>query len=599
MGACPHALFRFLVQDLLPGLPGFSSEDILSSKRGSLRRPEGASGGEAARISLLNSILKKYQEKSEVSDGAALQKFLEANALCERFSWPIPSSLNELQAIALGESKKELYNFFFTAQGEYWLTHDTVRAGARFGPGASVKASGDSFYHKVGMSPLSSTSGVLVDYYQSTLSKFGLWRETEKIRSARYGDFMIVRGSRLSYVPKNAEISRTICTEPLLNMFFQQGIGSQFERWLNAKFGINFVDQPFKNRELARIGSETGLFGTIDLSSASDTISLTMLRSTLPAYILGWLCSTRSQITTLPDGREVALHMVSSMGNGFTFPLQTIIFSCIVLGVYKALGITPSFTRKKNHGYKQAAGNVRYNLSDGLPSRGNFSVFGDDIIVCREAYDLTIFMLRTFGFLPNTDKSYSEGLFRESCGSDFWAGLDVRGVYCERLKSTHDIYSLFNRLNVWSCNHGIPIPLTLEYLLGQVKFLPVPPWDSDVSGVKVPLWAAGPLSKDRHTGCIVYRRFVPRQKELSLLNVEALKRVPRGFYHNPPAILLSAVGGYVRNGSVVERQRLVQYTKRLSFSPSWDWWDPRFSRLTRSGWRNFLFGSVFLALGKN
>jgi len=323
-----------------------------------------------------------------------------------------------------------------------------------------------------------------------------------------------------------------------------------------------------------------------------------MLRDVLPRLPLAWLCMARSEVTTLPDGSEVPLHMVSSMGNAFTFPLQTILFSCIVVGCYRALGIRPKFGR----GDPNSKGwylTPKDRNSERFDTLGNFSVFGDDIIVCREAYDLVIRMLKYFGFQPNPEKSFADGPFRESCGQDYWSGYNVRGIYCQSLDSKHDTYSLINRLNDWAANHGVVLNHTMSWLFRQVRFIPVPPWESDVSGIKVPLDFAGPLRRDRHTKSIIYLRYVPRQKELSLLNVDALARIPRGFYHNPPGILLSAVGGYVRNGSIVERQRQVRYTRRISISPCWDWWDPTHSRiLTSEGWRRWVTSSVWLHLGK-
>jgi hypothetical protein len=589
MGICSHALFHCLLEDLSTVLPRHRY-DALVERRGRLRYP-GISSREVASLALLDSSFKKYGEQSTEADKAALEKFLEANAKCERFSWPDILNLPELDTLALGESKKAIHDFFFDDSGDYWISTDKILKRMLPGPGASILATGDSFYHKIGMSPLSTTSRALFELYRSEISKYDLWLETEKIRSSHHGDFTEVRGSRLSFVPKNSEISRTICTEPLLNMLVQKGIGSLLESSLRRTFSIDLSYQADKNRELARIGSLTGQFGTIDLSSASDTISLKMLRDVVPRLPYAWFNLARSSITTLPNGEEVPLHMVSSMGNAFTFPLQTILFSCIVVGCYRALGIPVRYGRGPLLNPK------RKKWKD-LTALGNFSVFGDDIIVDRRAYDLVMRLLGYFGFIPNHEKSYAEGPFRESCGSDFWNGDDVRGVYITSLKSKQDIYSAINRLNVWSANHDIPLPRSVGYLVDQVKFIPVPTWETDDSGIKVPLWLAGPQRKDKRTGSILYSRYVPRTKGISLLNVDAYTRIPRGKFHNPPGVLLSAIAGYVRDGSVVERQRLVSYTRRFAISPSWDWYDAAHSSLTSAGWRRWVTSTVWLHLGK-
>jgi len=153
--------------------------------------------------------------------------------------------------------------------------------------------------------------------------------------------------------------------------------------------------------------------------------------------------------------------MISTMGNGYTFPLQTIVFLSVVVAVYKKLGIP--LIRPSNS------------------SDGNFSVYGDDIIVVREAYDEVMSMLKSIGCIPNEGKSFCYGFFRESCGGDFFNGHPVRGVYSKSLNSPHQIYSLHNQLLMWSYRHKIPLTGTLRLLRSFVKRRPIP-WSADISG---------------------------------------------------------------------------------------------------------------------
>lgn len=539
---------------------------------------------QVAVVQLLSSILKKYTEgkPSEAANAKALAKFEESNEKCRLFRWPEASSLTTLETVAMGETKSWLWDFFFPVTQRYTFFQDQeILDRCDVGPGASRLATGDSFYHKLAASPLSTTSASLYRLYKAEASKYTLWRETDEIRSRAFGDFTLVEGSKLSFVVKSTEISRTICTEPLLNMWFQKGIGSLLEHWLERRAGIDLSTQPEKNRELARQGSIDGSFGTIDLSSASDSISLSMLRELLPADVMVWLELTRSKMTILPDGRKVPLHMVSSMGNAFTFPLQTILFVAIVMGAYRALSIP-----------------VRYPRGQRL---GNFAVFGDDIIVAQKAYKLVSKLLEIFGFTVNLDKSFNEGPFRESCGSDYWSGSDVRGVYCQGLTSKHDVYSLINRLNVWSANHLIPLPNAIQYLMGLVRFIPVPPWESDTAGVKVPWELAchhSRLKRAKGTGSVLYERFTPRTRGLDLRNVGLAVKLNKRTIINRPGILLAAVSGRLRDGSVVERQRRVHFQRRVAVSPCWDWWDSRYSRLSSSGWRAWVTTFASLNLGK-
>lgn len=590
MGLCSDALFANLLSDVSERFPNLDLWQKVDNYR-SLAYP-GIGGREFAALSLLDSFLKKYKgNKAEDADAKALAKFLEANQACNRLVSIDRTSISEIEEIALGEAKRFIYNFCFP-RGEELLNLEDILSGIDVGPGASIGARGQSFYSKIADSPLTTTSRSLHNYYRSYADRFPLWAETEKIRSSRFGGTQIVAGNRLSFVPKSFNISRTICTEPLLNMLFQKGIGLRLESELHRQIGINLATQPDKNRKLARLGSEDGRFGTIDLSSASDTIAICLVNDLFPVSFSRWLMETRSPCVTLPDGSVRQLHMVSSMGNAFTFPLQTIIFSSIVLGVYSALDIKPVYPKGE--------------------TLGNFGVFGDDIIVRREAYDLTVSLLRRYGFVVNRDKSFNEGAFRESCGSDFWNGYMVRGVYLQSLETQQDVYSAINRLMVWMSNHDIFLPRTMKSLVedGKARFLPVPPHESDVAGIKVPLsLVSDDLRRDRNRS-IVYRRYLPKPTTFDLRNIddrpqdtrkafgflENLKKLKRFRVNvNAPGILLSAVGGYLRDGQVSIRSRgPVYYQKRLATTPCWDSYDPCQTYFTSDGWHRWK--SIYVGL---
>jgi len=620
MGFCSLALFDVLQHDLRKWTAGYSYTDLLQHRGREQRRPE-SSAEEFAALALSDSIVKKFQDELAVdADAKAITKFLDCNSKCSEFGSIDTTNMDEITAIALGEAKKWFHDFWFDRDGAYWLNVDDVLSQIDIGPGASLGTSGNSLYEKLGASALSGTRKSLFALYNRAASRSSTWLETEKIRSSHYGTYVEVQGSRLTTVPKQHDISRIVCTEPLLNMLVQKGIASLLCRQLTKRTGISLEDQQPKNRALAGLGSRYGSYGTIDLSSASDTISLRLMREITPPHVLAWLMEARSPTVELPNGDVLPLHMISSMGNGFTFPLQTILFSSIVVGVYRALGIRldrPS----RDTGMKPGVAGISWFYKNWEPGAiGNFAVFGDDIIVRKEAYGLVCNLLGRYGFTVNVNKSFSDGPFRESCGADFWHGQNVRGVYCETLKTKQDVYSLINRLNSWSANHQIPLPLTCEYLVkvGHVAFVPVPPWESDVSGVKVPWKLARPFVKKRdssrnpkktNTGSVLYLRYVPKSRPISLIDVglcfyvnrvgtvvigtrpiEGLKPFKTGSgkwfnRHNPDAIVLAAVSGHLRDGSILPRQDAVFYQKRLSVSPCWDYWDPSESVLTAQGWQ--------------
>jgi hypothetical protein len=335
-------------------------------------------------------------------------------------------------------------------------------------------------------------------------------------------------------------------------MLFQKGISSILEDRLREICGIDLSTQPDKNRELARLGSASDKFGTIDLSSASDSMSNGLVREFFPRHVVKWLELTRSPVTILPDGTVVELHMVSSMGNAFTFPLQTIFFTALVYGVYRVLDIP--FNRPFRR------------------SLGNFAVFGDDIIVEKRAYDLLTKMLSLCGFSVNMDKSFNQGDFRESCGRDYINGYDVRGIYIKSLKGVEDCYSAINRLNVWSAKHVVPLPNVISHLLKGNRFLPVPFDEMDTAGLKVHSSHLGSKKRvNRYTGGLVYRYLDFTDSSYPVSDVEARPPKIRGWINNPAAVLLAALAGTLRRGKVVTRSSRRSTRIRTRSSSRWNY----------------------------
>lgn len=575
MGSRSHALYQCLLADLHCHIGADISPREIESKKFSSW--PGLSTRQAACISLLNSILKKFQD--ELDEGAcnerALNLFLEMNDRCESITDIDLEGLDELGSMAIDYSLSRLNHFADQSDGSI-LSACSILAHLDVGPGASVGVSGNSHYHKFFGGPRTATSSALARLIDSELSLDPSWAEAEKVRASYFGDTKVVRGNALSFALKNAEISRVICTEPSENMKFQKGIQFCLERRLKQYFGIDLSIQDKKNAMLAKIGSETGRFGTADLRSASDTISYALLQKRLPRGFFGWLNVSRSPEVRLPDGTWQKLHMISSMGNAFTFPLQTALFASIVTGCYDALGIQVVYPR----GDLPCKGG----------SLGNFGVFGDDIAVESSAFNLVCRTLERFGFLVNHTKSFNEGSFRESCGSDFWSGHDIRGIYCESLKTAQDVYSLYNQLSAWSCNRAIALDRTLSTLRSWAQDYCVPPWENPDAGFWTPLSKATNVSICPDTGSVLYVATVPKSRRMMVSNRgHDRKMVPtrlsksgkpkktgKPYCINNLGFILSASAGYMRGGYITLRnpsRNKPQYQTLSRISPGWDWCD--------------------------
>lgn len=531
-----------------------------------------------AKYALSRSLLKKFRDDidKETADARCFSKFLSANQRCGSWELRCNTSLDE---VLVGCFLREIDNLLHPA-GEPLVSSyfDLLRSG-RGGPGASLGANGEDFYTKYFASKVTATSWELYDQYNAFCSWFPVWRDAEISRALTHGVCEIRSSSSLSFVRKTRDISRSICTEPSLNMFFQLGLAGILQDRLRSFFGIDLSDQQEWNKRLACQGSLDGSVATLDLESASDSVSMGLARYAFPKWFFDLLCMLRVDSCRYRN-QVVDLNMVSTMGNGFTFPLQTAIFASVVRAVASS-------------------------YSHHLVSRGdgvNWGVFGDDIICPTFMVRRVMRLLDLLGFVVNEEKSFFEGPFRESCGGDYFKGVDVRGVYLKTLATTQARYVAINRLNEWSARHGIYLTKTVGYLLQFVEGLAVPPHSADDSGVRTPLRllrSSGSQLAHSKKQRYLYRCYEPVRTVLTISDDGFVhtpkirgKRIRRRT-QNPSGLWVAFVGGYVTSTEwsrtrVAEiylrgkQEEAVRYRKRRKVSPHWG---PSSEQLlTQGGW---------------
>lgn len=466
--------------------------------------------------SLASSFYKKLAPNgnSKVADQNALEKFLSVNESIPSCPFEFNAD-NEVESCFWDYFKDNLRQVFEPHVFGESFDLDFIRETMMVGPGAAQKADSTYMVSKLFESTISYINKDLIRVFRAAVSQTDFWNEAEKLRNQKFG-FTAVRGCKIFFAPKNADISRTCGTQPSLEMLFQKAISAFLERRCENFFGISLKSQPDYNRNFARRGSIDGSFGTIDLTSASDYISEQLFRSVVPNCPLKtMMLDTRDKLAVLPDGSEVALKMMSTMGNGFTFAMQTVIFASVVRAVYHVMGFPC------------------------VCPRTQFGVFGDDIIVRREAYNFTVKMLHKLGFRVNVGKSFNTGQFRESCGHDYYAGHNVRGVYIRSLETHQEVYSAVNRLTRWSADHGIKITKTIKLLLSWVRFIPVPPSEADDAGVCVP-WKLSTSTKVNNSYWFKYRCYVVKRKTMKVAECDDEGVI------NPFGIAVGYLAGHIR-----------------------------------------------------
>lgn len=253
----------------------------------------------------------------------------------------------------------------------------------RFGPGVTLSDCGTdvTVLHKCSSMPSITPDALwLLPFFARTA-----WGRNPAVK-----EIQVVDQARYTTVPKNCKTDRGIEIQASINVAAQLGYGSAIRDRLK-RCGLDLRNAQDLHRSLARRGSIDDSLATIDLKSASDTICRNVVKLLLPDDWFSALDSIRSKRICV-DGHTIHLERFSSMGNGYTFELESLIFYAICKTV------TGAFC----------------------------SVYGDDIIVETSHTQAVVSALRFFGFTPNLEKSFWSGAFRESCGGDFFDGLDVR-----------------------------------------------------------------------------------------------------------------------------------------------------------------------------
>ena len=344
---------------------------------------------------------------------AALAKFNRMEELCSRtnrrFLSPLVDPLNQgVNVWLLNAVKRKIEQVL----GDF--SAEELIGGANWGPGVTTLLKGS---HVSAVNKFQLENGITRDLYALVKPWFHLayplWADHLE---SEFGPelFSFQVGNEIVTVPKNSKTDRVIAVEPGLNLWFQKGVGDMIRRRL-LRVGIDLNSQT-RNQQLAYSASKDGELATVDFSSASDTISREVVRELLPPRWYTLMNSMRSKVGFC-ESKLVVWEKFSSMGNGFTFELESLIF-------YAAAQVVTDFL--------------------GLSTK-DVSVFGDDVILPSGAFHTFSSFGEFLGFQVNPQKSFSSGYFRESCGSHFFDGVDVKPLYMKkRLQNAQAIYKLAN-----------------------------------------------------------------------------------------------------------------------------------------------------------
>lgn len=241
--------------------------------------------------------------------------------------------------------------------------------------------------------------------------------------------------TRCCLVPKDFKGPRLISAESAATQYLQQGQMRKLMQFCDhhriISRSIKFKDQSFNQRA----AQESVLRDTVtlDLSNASDTVSVPLvwfLLSEVPGFRRR-LMATRSSYMLI-DNQRVRLSAFSPMGSAVCFPVESLVFWAISMASLKLV----RSHEVRSSGVTQTVSPFRdYALASEI------RVFGDDIIIPKDAFPTLLTTLTEIGCEPNMSKTCWQTPFRESCGSEWFNGIDVTII---RNKEYH--YATDNKL---------------------------------------------------------------------------------------------------------------------------------------------------------
>lgn len=214
-------------------------------------------------------------------------------------------------------------------------------------------------------------------------------------------ELVLSPGDLYSSVSKDATTDRPLGIPPLLNSIMSKSVGKHISRRYRKVAGVNINTAQRKHANVVEQASIDGNIASIDLASASDTISHRLVMDLLPYGWFKLLNDLRSPSFYLKENETwYSYEKFTAMGCAFTFELESVIFYSLCKATMDINGIS-----------------------------GFLSVYGDDILLPTTAYQAVTSFLGECGFETNHTKSFGIGYFRESCGADFLNGNTVRPFF--------------------------------------------------------------------------------------------------------------------------------------------------------------------------
>lgn len=371
------------------------------------------------------SVLKKLVDPEFDRWASTKSKWFSTENRCRRLNQKFEALINRrARAVKPVPYARESYRFYeaiIHAIGEA-PPLDEIAEEAHYGPGSTVSVRGREVHFVRKLEANECVPAAIDLAVQSLMHDKAVWAHVgmdpvyaqnldaqegfRRVMRERLSE-NAVRHDRLMFIHKNIESLRSIGAQPTCSGMLQLGVHSVVSRSL-LRMGVDLADQSW-NQRLARKGStdwqRVNPLCTLDKSDASNLIAKMLVVSHFPPAWAKLLMRIRTPGYVAPPelgGENHDYEMYAGMGNGTTFVVETLIFWAAAYATSES-GTVEDFVNKRD-----------------------YAVYGDDVILPRDHAKRYMRYARFLGLKFNTKKTFLDGPFRESCGSDYFEGIPVR-----------------------------------------------------------------------------------------------------------------------------------------------------------------------------
>jgi len=407
----------------------------------------------------VSSLLKRYRFKNDLFDDTeltdkAVSQFVEVQCQLRSID---PDSFSPSTKKILQVAKKYVSRFLGSFDYEELVDRCSNTSGATIG--VTRRSACEAQKYELPISGTYRQSLIHHDLHRGTLAS------TYMSKQAGTDTYQEVNEVTLTLVPKSFKSLRSIMPNSTSGAYISKGV----EAMINLRFKRKRIYLPFlqqRHKDLARKGSIDGSLATIDLSHASDSVSMYLVQYLLPDDWFEFLNETRIPTCVLPNGHRLQMETFATMGIGYTFVLETLIFRSILEA-------------------------IRSLRKDSRRVRRFISTYGDDMICSSDLSEELVHVMREIGFVINEEKTFMTGFFRESCGGDYYRGVDVRPFQPRNggrpltieIEQEALLYKWINGL--LNRFHEYELSTTLEYLVSLIPghINVCPSFETPTSGV--------------------------------------------------------------------------------------------------------------------